>query len=220
MYIYLDESGDLGFDFSKSGTSRKFIITLLVCDDISTQRSIKKAVKRTLKNKLRGSKKDKIRKELKGTNTHLSVKDYFFRQIKIPDWGLYTVVLNKAHVYEEFHSGGGQSKLYNFLSRFIIEKLPLRDAQANVKLIVDKSKNRSEILDFNRYISSYIQGLLPLNTGFDVEHLGSHEDAGLQAVDMFCWGIGRKYRLGDTQWYDIFQDKIRFEDEYLREIGA
>lgn len=30
MYIYLDESGDLGFDFRKKGTSKHFIITVLL----------------------------------------------------------------------------------------------------------------------------------------------------------------------------------------------
>jgi len=32
VIIYLDESGDLGFDFSKAKTTSTFIITLLVCD--------------------------------------------------------------------------------------------------------------------------------------------------------------------------------------------
>lgn len=30
MIIFLDASGDLGFDFTKPKTSRKFVITLLV----------------------------------------------------------------------------------------------------------------------------------------------------------------------------------------------
>ena len=33
MIIFLDESGDLGFDFCKPKTSSKFVITLLVCDN-------------------------------------------------------------------------------------------------------------------------------------------------------------------------------------------
>lgn len=49
LHIFLDESGDLGFDLSKSGTSRYFVITLLVCEDLQTQNGIISAVKRTLK---------------------------------------------------------------------------------------------------------------------------------------------------------------------------
>lgn len=52
MFIFLDESGDLGFDFGKPKTSRHFVIALLVCDDKLTQTGIRTAVSRTLKNKL------------------------------------------------------------------------------------------------------------------------------------------------------------------------
>lgn len=33
MHIYLDESGDLGFEFGDKNPSSHFIITLLVCDN-------------------------------------------------------------------------------------------------------------------------------------------------------------------------------------------
>lgn len=33
MYIFLDESGDLNFN-SENGSSKYFVITLLVCNDI------------------------------------------------------------------------------------------------------------------------------------------------------------------------------------------
>ena len=218
MYIYLDESGDLGFDLSKEGTSTRFTLTLLVCDSLQAKKAIKKAIGRTIKNKIKGKRKiDKSFKELKGTNTTGAVKQYFYRQIQSDAWGLYTVVLNKQRVHSQFHPGLGQSKLYNFLSRFIIQQLPLSDVQTNVHLIVDKSKNRTEIRDFNQYLQNYIEGQLPLNTGLTIEHLNSHEAPGLQAVDLFCWGIGRKYTRQDTQWYDCFAEKIRFEDEYLKE---
>lgn len=47
MYIFLDESGDLGFDFSKEKTSRQFVISLLVCRDKQTQDGFRRAVERT-----------------------------------------------------------------------------------------------------------------------------------------------------------------------------
>jgi len=217
----LDESGDLGFDFSRRGTSSKFILRLLICHDGWARDDIKRAILRTIKNKVRGKcKKDKDCKELKGTNTSLPVKLYFYRQIRADSWSLYTLILNKRRVYPKFHPATGQSKLYNFLSRLIIQQIPLSDVQTNVRLIVDKSKNRSEIRDFNQYIQKYIEGQLPLNTGFTVEHLNSLEDPCLQAVDLFCWGIARKYRQRETDWYDVFARRICYEDEYLPQGSA
>lgn len=53
MIIFLDESGDLGFDFSRKKTTKKFIITLLVCNSDSVRKEFTKAVRRTLKNKFK-----------------------------------------------------------------------------------------------------------------------------------------------------------------------
>lgn len=218
MLIYLDESGDLGFDFNKPKTTKKFVITLLVCRSEQSKKEFQKAVRSTLKNKL-NKRKTKRRKvtELKGTKTSLQIKEYFFKKLKGQDWDIYAVILNKERVYSNFQTKAGKKKLYNFLARFILEKLPLRTIFTNVRLVVDKSKNREEIRDFNQYMENHLQALLPLNTGFDVDHLASEENAGLQAVDLFCWGIFRKWEFHDCKWYRTYKSKIKYEREYLPE---
>jgi len=217
MYIYLDESGDLGFDFKKKKTTKKFVITLLLCRSEISRKDFQKAVRRTLKKlNIRKTKKRTIT-ELKGTKTAIKIKEYFFRKLKRNDWEIYTVVLNKERVYPNLQTKAGKKKLYNFLARFILEKLPLRSVFTNVRLVVDKSKNREEIRDFNQYMENHLQGLLPLNTGFEVDHLSSENNAGLQAVDLFCWGIFRKYEFGDDDWYTVYSSKIKYETEYFPE---
>ena len=52
MHIFLDESGDLGFDFTSRKPSKFFTITLLVCKDKHSLDTIEIAVYRTIKNKL------------------------------------------------------------------------------------------------------------------------------------------------------------------------
>ena len=219
MFIYLDESGDLGFDFSKRKTTKKFVITLLVCNSEAARKDFRKAVKRTLKNKL-NRKKNKSRRvmELKGTNTTLEIKKYFLRNVKNDDWNIYSLILNKARVEQHLQTKTGKKKLYNFLSRFLVEKLNLSAAKRNVELIVDRCKNKEEVKDFNQYLGNQLEALLPLNTDLNILHLTSQESTGLQAVDLFCWGIFRKYECNDTEWYNIYRDqkKIKFETEYLR----
>jgi hypothetical protein len=51
LYIYLDESGDLGFDFANKKPSRYFVMTALVCKNKQSSQIILQAVRRTLKNK-------------------------------------------------------------------------------------------------------------------------------------------------------------------------
>jgi len=219
MLIYLDESGDLGFDFSKAKTTRKFVITALVCFSQAAERDFKKAIRRTLKKKVNRSKnKSRWVEELKGTGTSLQVKEYFLRQVRCEDWAVYSLTLNKARVNEPLRTKAGKKKLYNFLARSLIEKLPIRQATANVRLIIDRSTTGDEIRDFNQYVENHLQAILPLNTGLTIEHLTSHERAGLQAVDLFCWGIARKYERGDLAWYNLFKHMLKYEDEYLREM--
>jgi len=217
MFIYLDESGDLGFDYSKKKTTKKFVITLLVCHSNTARREFGKAVRRTLKNKLNRSKsKSRCIEELKGTNTTLKIKKYFLRNIKSDDWSIYTLALNKSRVEANLKTKIGKKKLYNFLSRFLLEKLPLSTVERNVVMVVDRSKNKKETKDFNQYLFNQVEALLPLNTAFDIYHLISVESAELQAADLFCWGIFRKYERDDVKWYDMFKDKISYETEYLR----
>lgn len=216
MIIYLDESGDLGFDFNKPKTSRKFVITVLVCQNRDAIDCFRKAVSRTLKNKLNHKKGDRKVQELKGTGTTIEVKQYFYRHLLRNGWQLYSVVLNKTRVNDDLRKSHTKKKLYNFLARFILEKIDLNNAAPAVTLVTDRCKNREEIQDFNSYVANQLEAMLPLNVPLNIYHERSHDNQGLQAVDLFCWGIFRKYEMGDSEWYDVYRDAIVFETEYLK----
>nr|MBC8551144.1 DUF3800 domain-containing protein [Candidatus Brocadiales bacterium] len=212
-----DESGELGFDITKGKTTKKFVITLLVCNTDAARIDIDKAVRRTLKNKLNRKKKNaRFVSELKGTGTTIEVKKYCLRHITNREWVVYALILNKARVESHLQTKMGKSKLYNFLSRFLMEKVDLSSAQRNVELIVDRSKNKEEVRDFNQYLANQLNALLPLNTNLNIQHLTSQENTGLQAVDLFCWGIFRKYEHNDFEWYREYRHRLTYEEEYLR----
>lgn len=216
MIIFLDESGDLGFDFNKPKTSGKFVITLLVCQNRDAIDCFRKAVSRTLKNKLNHKKSGRKVQELKGTGTNLEAKQYFYRNLNRDGWQIYSVVLNKTRVNDDLRKPHTKKKLYNFLARFILEKIDLSNAAPAVTLVTDRCKNREEIQDFNLYVANQLEALLPLNVPLNIYHERSHDNQGLQAVDLFCWGIFRKYEMGDSEWYDVYRDAIAFETEYLK----
>jgi hypothetical protein len=216
MIIYLDESGDLGFDFVNKTPSQKFVITLLVCRNKDAVDSFKRAVRRTLKNKLNHKKQNKrVVEELHATSLSYPIKQYFYKQIRNSDWDIYAVALNKNRVYEHLINKPGRKKLYNYLANFLLDKVNLSTANPAVTLIVDKCKNKEEIADFNQYLGNQLDARLPLNIPLNIYHEDSRANAGLQAVDLFCWGIYRKYEYGDLDWYRNYRARIRFETEYL-----
>jgi hypothetical protein len=49
----------------------------------------------------------------------------------------------------------------------------------------------------------------------DIKHENSCRYNGLQAVDLFSWGIFRKYENKDIEWFRIFQEKVAYEEQYL-----
>lgn len=216
LFVYLDESGDLGFDFSKQKTSPYFVITILVCHQKVVVDGISTAVKRTLKNKLNHKKQNKrVVTELKGAETTFAVKEYFSRNLPDEGWDIYSVTLNKGRVEAHLQTKDGKKKLYNYLARFILEKIPFADDLPWVNLIVDRCKNNEEIKDFNSYVENQLNALLPLNCKLTIDHLASHENAGLQAVDLFCWGIARKDAYSEMDWFALYCDHVRFTTIYL-----
>lgn len=216
MYLYLDESGDLGFDSAKKGRSKKFVITVLACCSATAQRSIRRAVRQTL-DCFEGSCGDSIApRELKGTKTNMAVKKHFYGRIHSRDWTLFALILDKGRVTVDLHSGQDKNKLYNHLSHLLMEKvaLLLRAPVEPVNLIVDRSKNQFEIREFNEYLGGRLQAQLPRGVPLRIHHIDSAVSFALQAADMFCFGIFRKYEFDDSEWYMVFQSKIMYEREY------
>lgn len=215
MIIYLDESGDLGFDFSKAGTTKTFVITLLVCNDREASQGFKFAIRRTMKNKVNRKKGIPSVKELKGSESPISVKSYFLRHTPDNGWSIYSVVLNKQQLFGNLKRKIDNKKLYNFLAHYILEELPLGNiANEDVLLVVDRSKRKKDMREFNEQITNNLEGVLPLNVQLYISHEYSHENPGIQAVDSFCWGIFKKYEAGDTEWYEQFSSYIAGEHLY------
>ena len=215
IYIFLDESGDLGFDFLKSKTSENFTITLLVCDGEETHKAIQKAVKKTLKRKINSSNKKRIVYELKGSDTHLNIKRYFLNVMPESGWGIYTITVNKKRIFDQLKTKMAKNKLYNFLTKQLFIAFRSTKNTENVSLVVDKSKNNAARKDFNAYIRTHIENTFSLDTQIYITHENSQNNLGLQAVDMFCWGIQRKENSGDDEWYRLFDSKIVNHIRYL-----
>lgn len=205
MIIYLDESGNLGFDFTKSGTSRYIVMTALVCDDTQTARKIAQAIKRTIKHKLPSSSR-----EFKGVNTAIKIKRYFLSHIiDIPSWRLYSIVADKF-TWKDYHeTAKSKSDLfYNQVAKKLLMQIEYPSGLDNLSLIVDRSKNEAATHDFNHTIKLALKPLISRNTIFSIEHKSSHQNHGLQAVDLFCWGVSRYWDKNIEEWYADFKDRL------------
>jgi len=214
-YLYLDESGDLGFDFVNKKPSKFFTITILALSSREANRKLIKTVKLVLRRKLNRPKHCKrLVCELKGTGTTLEIKKYFFDKIKDNKFGLYSITLNKRKVYERL--ANDKPRVYNYIARQVLDRIPFeKNDGSRVELIIDKSMAKPEIQEFNSYVRRQLEGRLSPQIPLDIYHRLSHENGGLQAVDMFCWGLFQKYERNNTEWLDIFIKKVLFDEQFL-----
>ncbi|HBI25895.1 MAG: hypothetical protein UT41_C0002G0035 [Candidatus Wolfebacteria bacterium GW2011_GWC2_39_22] len=216
-YLYLDESGDLGFDFVNKRPSKYFTITILKVNGQAENRKLIKAVEKTLARKLnpRG-KRERIVHELKGTGTELDIKKYFYQQVKDIDFCVYALTLNKRRVYDSLTTN--KERVYNFIARQVIDRVPFeQESGARIEFILDRCKSKPEIEEFNSYIRNQLQARINPNMPLDIFHQASHENRGLQACDIFCWGIFQKHERKNESWYKVYKEKIRYDDIYLPE---
>lgn len=214
-YLYLDESGDLGFDFVNKKPSKFFTIAVVAVDSIEENRKLIKAVRLTLRRKLNPpNKRKRIVYELKGSSTTIEVKKYFYRFVQPIRFGVYAVTLNKRRVYERLTKE--KARVYNFISRHVLDRIPFeKNAGQRVEMIVDKSKSKPEIVEFNTYIRHQLEARLPPSAKLDVFHWSSQDTPGLQAADVFCWGIFQKYERKDEAWLAVFREKLMLDEQYL-----
>lgn len=209
LFLYLDESGDLGFDFFAKKPSKYFTITVLLVIGSENRKKMANSIKRTLKNKL---KKKKL-SELKGAKTSIEIKRYFYQHVESVPFELYALTLNKKRVYESL--ANKKDRVYNFIARKVLDVIPISNASERINLVIDRSKNKREIKEFNDYIIRQLSGRIDPLIPFNIDHHHSHEDLPLQAVDLFCWGIFRKYEKRDIEWFDVYKCKVKYDDLYL-----
>jgi hypothetical protein len=157
----------------------------------------------------RKSSKTKKFNELKGSSTPLDIKNYFYEKIKNIDFSLYAVILDKKKSYKSLWDD--KERIYTHISHLLLEEIKLEGKRPRILLTIDRSKSKDNIRAFDQYILYQLKGKLDPVTPLDIVHRDSHVNYCLQAVDLFCWGIYKKYEDNNVEWYKMFEDRVKCE---------
>ncbi len=205
-YIFLDESGELGF---KDSSSKYFIITLLSCDEgeiYSLRRIIKKVREKIVKKKV------KKYPELKGNNSSDEIRKEVLQRFMKTNSEIFVIILDKSKVYEYLKNK--KNKLYNYISNLVVNECSFDSP--SVCLIVDKSKsNRSLRDDFDNYIRKKLNERNQINK-LIIKHENSGNNACLQVLDFISWAIFRNYEHKDPTFIEIIKDRIVIKKEIFQ----
>ena len=206
-YIFLDESGDLGFDFSKKRTSKYFIITCLFT---SRKRPIEKAVSKT-----HAELKKKHKK--KGGVLHCFqekpiTKQRLLKRLSNKDCLIMAIYLNKNKVYTKLQNE--KEVLYNYVTNILLDRICVKkliDKDKPIILIASrKETNKFLNLNFKNYLSQSVKYNHKINLSVKIKT--PFEEKALQAVDFASWAIFRKYEYGDDVYYNFIKQKIAEEN--------
>lgn len=214
-YIYIDESGDLGFNFNKKGTSEYFTISLVLFNSKQHKDIAARSIKKTIKRKLNRKKAKRIKEEIKGNSTSISIKKYLFDEIKKQDgmFEIYSITFNKFRVTLNLQNN--KHRLYNWIVKKLIDQISIKDNCQIVEIILDKCKNEKQIRDCNKYLIAELSQNIDLSVKINVSHRDSKIDTPLQIADIAANGLQRKHEQTDKSVHEIIKEFLQYEELYF-----
>ena len=203
-YIFLDESGDLGFNLKKKGTSKNFLISFLFVTGM--KRPLEKVIKKT-HSELSKSIKKRVG-VLHATNEKPITRQRLLKRISEKSCTIMTIYLNKEKVFTKLQDE--KQVLYNYVTNILLDRIYSKrviDSDGEIELIASRRET-------NKFLNENFKNYLKKKLGD--KHKGTikvsiktpAEEKILQAVDFVSWAIFRKYEKGDDRYYNIIKDKI------------
>jgi hypothetical protein len=205
LYVFIDESGDLGFT---ENSSKYYVVAAVETDNELKISRVFKKVRETLK------KKKKNIPEFKFTKSDNIVRKRILKGLVKAELTFSAVILQKKQVYNYLRDQ--KQIIHNYLTGFIAESLcPNYLDKREIHIIIDKFINKKDRKNFDWYLRVKIENCFIQNDKVPpkilIYHENSQNSAGLQAADFIAGSIFRYYERQDSTYYDIIKDNIRVE---------
>ena len=209
LYLFLDESGDLGFNFRNKRTSKFFIVTILAT---TSKRSIEKLVSKTyLSIKRRKQKSGTLHAFRETPITRLRL----LKGLADKDCTVMTLYLNKKRVYTKLTDE--KVVLYNYLTNILLDRIMnkrLINTKVDSVTLIASQRETNKFLNenFKNYLCNQTNLKHKLNITVSIKT--PYQEKCLQAVDFASWAIFRKHEYDDDSYYQLFKSII-VEENYL-----
>ncbi len=199
MYVYLDESGDLGFE--QGGTKYFTIAFAIMKNPIHFKRCVKRVkVKYDIPRDV----------ELKGYSTSESIKKDLLNRFAKLDIEIHAITVRKKNVEPKLQRD--TNIFYNYMVGLSL-----------VERILQEPPNSEVIINIDKRIISITSGAkfdeyLRLKTWYERErqdielkiyHIDSQKSHAIQGIDIICNSIFRKYNSNNYKLFNIIQGKVK-----------
>lgn len=203
LIIYLDESGDLGWNFDapfRDGGSSRYLTIAALCVP-SNKKHLPKRVIRKLYDEFGWPTAVERKWSMMKKQERLSFVELAASLCRAhPDVHLHAITVRKEHVQTNIRADG--NKLYNYMIRLSL--LATMRQHAEVLLIPDP---RSIKVQSGNSLPDYLQMLLWFHlrckTTLQMQPLESHACRGIQFADMLCGAVQAAWEDSNLTYYNI-----------------
>lgn len=190
QYIYIDESGDLGFDFTKKGTSRYFLVAAIVTE---SPRLLRKAVLEVFK-QFKGKFKRKHPGVFHATHESNSTQKKMCNIISGNECSIRVVYIDKLHNKLE------QDSIYEEL---VLKHVDLCGEVETTLVLSRRYVNKHQNLELIKYLK------YKNNVKIIIE-IPAREKI-LQLADTVSWVFFNKYEKRSQSFYRMIESKLEYE---------
>ena len=203
--FYLDESGDLGFDFTKTNTSSHFLLSFLMTDN---PKPIQTAVKKVFRS-MSSTDRKRAHGILHAHYEKRKTRERLLKKLSEKDFQIALMVFDKRKtiIVDDTNS------IYNSMVTALINRLHIDgyiDSEDDVKLIASQSNTNKRLNE--RFKAVVLDGNKQINLTVEIKK--PFTEKALQAVDFIAWSFGKKYEHGDSSYAEIVEPKIVALYEY------
>ena len=199
MYVYLDESGDLGF---RQGGTKYFTIAFVAMENpIPFRRCVKEVkVKYHIPRDV----------ELKGNTTREIIKKDLLNRFAKLNIEVHAITVRKRNVEPKLRRD--TNILYNYMVGLSLAKRILEEP-ANTRVVVNVDRRIIAVTSgfkFNEYLRYKIwYEKERRDIDLNIHHLDSHQAYTIQGIDIICNSIFRKYNSNNYKLFNIIQGKVK-----------
>lgn len=202
-YIFLDESGDLGFDSSKNN-SDYFIVTFIFIQNKKVLEKIVKKVHATLRKKIKGFSGG----VLHSTKEKPVTRKRLLKLLVKENLKIMVVYLNKSKVYTKLQNE--KHVLYNYVVNILLDRIMSRkliNCTEKIFMIASRREtNKFLNSNFKTYLVGQVKNKHKLEIQVEIKTPG--QEKSLQIVDFVCWAIFNKYEHKRSDYYKTIKKLI------------
>jgi undecaprenyl pyrophosphate synthase len=208
-YIFFDESGDLGFDFSKQKTSRYFLVTFLFLEN-NQKRSLEKITKKVFSQLTPNQKKTHCG-VFHAIKEKVSTRKKILKMLENKKIKVFSAYLDKKKLFARLNNE--EVFIYNLAVNFLLNKIFSQNFLPQDEKIIFVASKRETNKFLNKNFKAYLKQEVEQNhrLNIEIEIKVPSEEKCLQLVDTLSWSLFRAKEHLDDSYKKLFLSKLEEE---------